>query len=226
MDTKDLSQEEIEKLFAEYDKQKEEEKKAADKSVTWVFDLDYVEPYAWYEKVFTPEECAMIIEICKQTQMQEATINKKVDEPEAVTDDYRKSNIAWVGPSADMLWVYQRLTDVIRDMNEKYYRFDLHGFLENLQFTEYNAPSGKYDWHIDKSYGKQPRKLSMVLQLTDPDEYEGGELQARYGKSPETLPMGQGTLITFPSYVVHRVTEVTKGQRHSLVGWIGGKPFK
>jgi PKHD-type hydroxylase len=223
----ELSEEQVKEILDNYDKQNEEKKKAADMSVAWVFDLDFVEPYAWYEKVFTPEECAKIIEICKQTEMKDGSINTKIEtKDEAVVDDYRNSKVAFVGPSAELLWVYERLTDVVRDMNEKYYRFDLHGFLENLQFTEYNAPSGKYDWHIDKSYGRQPRKLSIVVQLTDPEEYEGGELQAKFSKGHQELPNGQGTIIAFPSYVLHRVTEVTKGQRHSLVGWISGNPFK
>jgi PKHD-type hydroxylase len=66
----------------------------------------------------------------------------------------------------------------------------------------------------------------MVVQLTDPDEYEGGELELCLGGEPFVVPREQGTLITFPSYVLHRVKPTTKGTRHSLVGWVTGRPFR
>ena len=66
----------------------------------------------------------------------------------------------------------------------------------------------------------------MSIQLTDPSEYEGGELQLKSKNSITTVSKKKGTIIFFPSFMLHRVTPVTKGVRHSLVGWITGPPFK
>ena len=66
----------------------------------------------------------------------------------------------------------------------------------------------------------------MVVQLTDPEEYEGGELELCLGGEPFVVPKEQGTLITFPSYNLHRVRPTIEGTRHSLVGWVTGRPFR
>ena len=100
--------------------------------------------------------------------------------------------------------------------------------MEGLQFTEYKSPGQHYDMHIDKLSGGVVRKLTFVLQLTDPDTYEGSDLEMILGAGKDTFKTlrTRGTLILFPSYNLHRVTPITKGTRHSLVGWITGKPFK
>mgnify|MGYP003677217951 FL=1 len=70
------------------------------------------------------------------------------------------------------------------------------------------------------------RKLSLSIQLTDPKEYEGGELYIYEGDKGEKMKQGQGDLILFPSYMLHEVKPVTKGERNSLVCWVTGKQFK
>ena len=103
----------------------------------------------------------------------------------------------------------------------------MQDFDENIQFTEYDsAYDGYYDWHIDTG-GKElssNRKLSMSVQLSDPSEYEGGELQVV--KETNVLKKNRGSAFIFPSYLLHRVTPVTKGTRYSLVCWISGHPFR
>jgi PKHD-type hydroxylase len=70
------------------------------------------------------------------------------------------------------------------------------------------------------------RKLSLVLQLSDPSEYEGGELQTMSGPNHCAVDRQKGLIAAFPSYMLHRVTPVTKGTRYSLVVWICGPSFK
>ena len=69
------------------------------------------------------------------------------------------------------------------------------------------------------------RKLSVVVQLTDPDEYEGGEFKFKYVEQPEGFN-NRGSVLVFPSYLEHCVTPVTKGTRHSLVTWIEGPRWR
>jgi PKHD-type hydroxylase len=127
-----------------------------------------------------------------------------------------------------MDWVFRRVTDIVLNLNEKFFKFDLFGLNEGFQFTNYEAPSGKYGKHVDRGTNILVRKLSISIQLTDPEEYEGGELKLYDGGEEEGTLMykTQGTLIMFPSYVLHEVMPVTKGTRNSLVTWVTGKQFK
>jgi len=192
---------------------------------SWGFDIDRVERFAFWEDAFDPEECDAIVKYGKSFQLRKAAIlNSDNDSKE--TDGYRKSEIVFLAPADDITWCYKRLTDIILELNNSFFGFDIFGFTENLQFTEYNAPAGHYDSHIDKVYGGQIRKLSFVLQLSDPSEYEGGELRIINSNEHDIMKKKKGTLSIFPSYTLHQVTPVTKGTRHSLVGWVSGKPFR
>jgi PKHD-type hydroxylase len=85
---------------------------------------------------------------------------------------------------------------------------------------------GHYDWHVDQGATERRRKLSLVLQLSPPSDYEGCELQIRSSNKIETVPRGRGELIAFPSYALHRVTPITAGIRRSLVIWCSGPRFR
>lgn len=157
------------------------------------------------------------------------------DQPNAIVDsrtepklEVRRSQVSWL-TTENASWVYDRLSWIARQLNGLYFQFDVGGFSEHFQYTVYNEVyAGTYDWHIDKHWNmaSPPRKLSISVQLSSPDEYEGGELQLLYKKEPETMKKDLGSAIMFPSYMLHRVTPVTKGVRRSLVVWIYGPRFK
>ena len=190
-------------------------------STVWPFELDYVEDWAYFQGAFTPEECGKIIEIGNAR-----IINKSSIRGNDIANDIRDSKNSWIMPSDDSHWIFRRVTDVIVDLNSKYFKFDLYGFIEGFQFTRYDAPGGKYDQHIDRGLNTWTRKLSFTLQLSDPKDYVGGDLELYYGKDPTVPNKEQGFVTVFPSYVMHRVTPVTKGTRYSLVAWITGPSFK
>jgi len=185
---------------------------------SWNFYLDKVCTYACCEKVFTPEECQKIIKIGNNKGFINAETRGKTD--------IRSSNISWLFSSDDLEWVFRKITDVVLNLNNKYFQFDIHGISEGLQFTNYKAPSDKYGKHIDSSLNTLIRKLSLSIQLNNPKEYEGGELILYVDENGVEMKKQQGTLILFPSYVLHEVKPVTKGERNSLVTWVTGKQFK
>lgn len=181
--------------------------------------LKHYSHWAFYQKVFSPEECMKIRALLKNPQ------SGLVGGAEAgKNESIRKSSIEWLFNNEETFWIYERLTAYLHDVNSHRYKFDLHGFTEPLQLGLYQE-SGHYKWHSDFAQGFTTRKLSIVLQLSDPSEYEGGKLEF-FGFENEKVHDGQGDLIFFPSFNVHRVTPVTKGERYSLVAWIGGSPFK
>jgi PKHD-type hydroxylase len=100
------------------------------------------------------------------------------------------------------------------------------GFGDEMQYTKYYGTNkGHYSWHGDVGPGVSHRKLSLVLQLTDPSEYEGGELEISIGSRTLTVPKVKNSLAVFPSFVLHRVLPVTQGERRSLVTWISGQNY-
>lgn len=186
----------------------------------WAFELDPVHPWAFWEQAFTPEECNQIIEIGNGFVREDATTrggNK---------DKIRRSEISWLHPCNETAWIYRRMTDVVTELNERFFKFDLFGTTEGLQFTRYSSPSGKYGRHVDSSSGTLIRKLSFTVQLTDPKRYTGGDVCLYLADEPDVMKKDQGCAVLFPSYVLHEVKPVTKGTRYSLVSWITGKPFK
>jgi len=187
---------------------------------SWNFELDQVNLYAFWNNAFSKEECQTIINIAKDKGLIKGTTTGE--------SNVRDSKISWLYPVDGMDWVFRRVTDITLNLNQSFFKFDLFGINEGFQFTNYEAPSGKYGKHVDRAMNIPVRKLSISIQLTNPEEYEGGELKLYNGDDKEASVMDktQGTLIIFPSYVLHEVMPVTKGERNSLVTWVTGKQFK
>ena len=137
----------------------------------------------------------------------------------------RRTKIYWLPKTDEFIEIYKTFHQLIGKCNDDFYKFRISEITEHIQYTVYNSnDEGHYDWHVDMGPGKARRKLSLVCQLSDPSEYEGGELQINTGKVL-VAEKEKGTVILFPSYLLHRVTPVTKGIRRSLVLWIEGPAF-
>jgi len=146
--------------------------------------------------------------------------------------DRRSSEIRWIDPYlpsckfiVDSLWYYAN------EANRNAFGFDIN-YLQDIQYTKYEAANeGKYDWHCDTFWGNNTmydRKISIIMQLTDPSEYEGGdfEIDPQYPQMDPVQIRAKGTVIVIPSFLNHRVTPVTSGTRRSLVSWIQGPKFR
>jgi len=190
-------------------------------NAAWSFELDPINSYAFWKSAFSKEECEKIINIAKKNDLiKGVTLN------DIQNNEVRDSKIVWLYPSDNLDWAFRRVTDIVMNLNDRFFKFDLFGMLEGFQFTNYTAPGGKYGKHVDSTLGIPIRKLSLSIQLTDPKKYKGGELYLYPDEEGKVMEKEQGTLVLFPSYVLHEVMPVTKGERNSLVSWITGKPFK
>ena len=148
----------------------------------------------------------------------------------------RSSMVKWIPQSDDWNWLYVRMMELAKEANDETWNFDLISADENIQYTEYYAnENGHYDWHQDVGPGDlaSKRKVSITLQLSEDDEYVGGDLEITGGGSgngvfetSHVCPRGKGITVIFPSYMMHRVTPVTKGTRRSLVLWVGGSHYR
>ncbi len=177
--------------------------------------------FATWEGGFTPEQIKRIREYGDSLLLAPANISGGVVDP-----NIRKSNVAWIAATDQTMWIYDQLGFIARNLNAQFFGFDIECFLEDLQYTVYEDVGGHYGWHIDKGLTPVPRKLSLVLHLSDPSEFDGGDLQIMTGVEPRTLEKTQGMVNCFPSYVLHQVTPVTRGTRRSLVAWLSGPCFR
>lgn len=182
----------------------------------------YNEAFVWWEGAFTDKQLDILQNMAKNATKQ-ASIGTGAGE---VIQQFRRSQVSWMSNTPDTKWVFSTLANIASDMNAQHYGFDLTGFGEPLQLTNYDqAEHGMYGWHRDCAKGIS-RKLSMVVQLSDPADYEGGNLQVFTGPQPISVRKQRGLVTIFPSYVLHQVTPVTQGNRQSLVAWVSGPAFK
>jgi len=178
-------------------------------------------PFSWWEGAFTDKELDWL-----QNKAKNAEQNAQISDG-AISTDIRRSQVSWLNNDADTKWVFEKFADVASKINTADFRFDLTGFGEPLQLTNYSqSENGMYGWHLDYGAAGVSRKLSMAMQLTDPSEYEGGNLQVMAGNQPQNVRKQRGLIAIFPSYVLHQVTPVTQGSRQSLVAWVSGPAFK
>jgi PKHD-type hydroxylase len=148
-----------------------------------------------------------------------------------IRDSVRKSKVAWINFDE---WIPGILHNMMISANQMHFKYDLRHFNGQIQSTVYEGGEKSfYSWHVDGGRTgvfdgvEIERKLSISLILSEPDEYEGGELQfSYYSKHHSTGKPPAGTAVIFPSWLPHRVRPVKSGIRHSLVAWMDGPLFK
>jgi len=207
-----------------------------------------LENYYWYFKAAIPERiCNDIVRYGKSLQSQMALTGGSETQKKLTEDQLkdlkkkRDSSIVWMPHR----WLYKEIQPYVHQANTNAgwnFQWD---FTEACQFTKYEKGQ-YYGWHWDgwnKPYNRKKndptngkvRKLSVTANLSDPKDYEGGELEFDFrDRDPdkkqnihtckEILP--KGSVVVFPGFVWHRVRPVTKGSRYSLVVWNLGHPFK
>ena len=148
----------------------------------------------------------------------------------------RRSHIAWTSDP----WIYNELHEWLFTANKQAEWNYEWSVSEPCQFTKYGH-NEMYDWHSDINenpytdkgrFNGLNRKISMTLTLSNTDEYTGGDFEFKFrNREKDEIHRIEGTrekgsIIFFPSFVWHRVTPVTAGNRYSLVIWSCGKPFR
>ena len=181
-------------------------------------------PVAVWKGVFTPKELNAIEALGDALMPMRAEIAGRTDN----TEKLRITRVAWMERKPQTEWLYARLEELVLALNKQFYSFDLYGLVEAFQYTVYDdQEGGHYGWHVDLGgHDVEPRKISLSLQLTDPSRYKGCDLVLQAGNGTYCAERARGTLIAFPSYVLHRVTPIESGVRKSLVIWVAGPVFR
>lgn len=173
-----------------------------------------------------PDECDRIIERGLGYEPRTATVGFAKDVRH--DDAYRSSVVRWLDIGAEQA-IVARLMSFVTSSNRTNFGVDIVAPFD-LQFTEYHGTShGKYDWHQDiwlESNRPYDRKLSLVVQLSDPADYEGGGFEFFGLQHPGAAFAPRGSVLIFPSWLQHRVLPVTGGLRRSLVSWVEGPRWR
>jgi PKHD-type hydroxylase len=177
----------------------------------------------WSGQISNTECSDLIYNLLKLPPMKARTFNQEGDLEE---NEHRSSIVRWVEDPQikNMLWWYAQ------EANRLAFGLDVQN-VGSVQFTEYSASqAAHYDWHHDVLWGTETaydRKISVVLQLSDPSSYEGGDFEFNEVESPNSDQLKtKGTILCFPSVLQHRVSPVTKGTRYSLVSWFEGPRWR
>lgn len=178
--------------------------------------------YVYYNGLFLPHEVKQIQSLWQEDKIDKATLSGG----DAYNDELRKSSVMFIENTKANEWIYNKLAGLAINCNNERYWFDILGFHHELQLTRYSE-GDFFDWHLDFGTGEiSARKLSITMQLSDSEDYEGGDLQFMINNKIVNAPREKGTVIVFPSFINHRVTPITKGVRESIVGWVSGPPYK
>jgi len=139
----------------------------------------------------------------------------------------RRSQIVLIDKTGKYQWLYDRFWQAAQALNERFFCVDISGIEGNIQIARYDSSDqGFYDWHTDFGDVAPQRKISISVQLSRPEDYEGGELELIFRNPPARMAKSRGAFIAFPSFAVHRVRPVTRGTRWSLVAWITGSRWR
>lgn len=182
----------------------------------------------YWDDMFSAEEVKKLEEYCDTL---ETDIASTQGDARPDLKKIRTSKVAWLTRNDETAWIFDRFNHLFYLVNERFYNFNLNGY-DTIQYTTYNEnDKGEYTWHMDASLADPivengaHRKLSMTFQLND--DFEGGDFMINTGKEEDArrVDTKKGRAILFPSFVLHRVTPVTKGTRKSLVIWCLGPKF-
>jgi PKHD-type hydroxylase len=175
--------------------------------------------------ILTRAECERLVRRYERQRWARARVLSESGE-EAIDRGARSAAVKVVRRSGWNRAILSRLDAVLTDVNRRLYGFAMATPVGSLQLVRYRR-GDHVQWHMDVASGERSRrKLGMVVQLSSGDEYEGGRLELFSGPGKATAPREAGTLIVFPSYVLHRVTPVTRGVRQCLLGWTTGPRFR
>lgn len=183
--------------------------------------------WAYIKSYFTPEQCDKIVQEALKLSEYEATLG-----PSSIRKDneWRRSTLRTIVRNPTWNYLFNELDKVVAQINDQWFQVE-YNFLPGIQFATYDSTTqGFYKRHQDVFLAplKTQRKLSVTVQLSDPNSYEGGDLQfldVGHHPKPENI-RARGTVCVFPSIIFHEVTPVTKGIRHSLAGWYEGPHWR
>ncbi len=166
----------------------------------------------------TGVECDAVIAVCRNFP---ETVPSTVGQDRY--PDRRRVISREVQANPETSWIFGLIEGFAAEAAKSHYWLSLTGIKRPPQYLEYQQGCGHFERHNDYSHEQadSPRKLTVIIQLSAPADYDGGRLQI-HGMETDDLPSGRGSILVFPSFLYHSVTPVTRGVRRALVSWVAG----
>jgi PKHD-type hydroxylase len=174
--------------------------------------------------LFSSDECQRIVALARAGKFHDAAL---IGSRQA--DAVRLAQTSWLNEEGAAEWIFSRLLEAFAKSNREHFDFKLDQFSERMQVAWYDAKSNAFfDWHSDVGMSalSNRRKLTMVVQLSEADNYLGGELETNSDGHIRAASRCIGSALVLPSFVLHRVRPVTCGNRYSLTLWSHGPAFR
>ena len=179
-----------------------------------------IDPYFWiFPEVIEPALCDVIIQRGKDLPNHQGIAGGDYQ------PDLRKSTVSWFDEKD---WVSGIVAHYTHMANDQAWCFDIDG-IDGVQFTQYEL-NEFYEAHMDTfALQNNMRKLSFVLQLSSllmtirAENFLFHEDDSTF--TPDNFEK-RGSIIVFPSFLMHQVKPVTDGERYSLVSWFTGPQMK
>jgi len=187
--------------------------------------------WCYFKSYFTKQECEKIINDALKLPSQDAVVGVNGIST-ALDTSIRKSKVRFISDKdPNFTWLFDKIWKTGIEANRDFFDVQISK-LEFIQFAEYDSKyEGEYKEHHDVFWlNNDPyyhRKLSGVVQLSDPNQYEGGALEITETIHPIDKDIKeQGSVIYFPSMLRHKANKVTKGVRYSLAVWFEGPKWR
>lgn len=185
--------------------------------------------WCYFKSYFDKATCEKIIQDAATIPEQDAVVG--LGEFGKVDQQIRKSKVKFISHDDwrftylfDALWKTAILAN--RDF------FDVQiSRLNFVQLAEYNASyGGEYKEHHDVFWMNDDpyyhRKLSCIVQLSDPTTYEGGKFEITEAAPIDEDIKNQGSIVFFPSFLRHKANPVLRGVRYSIAAWFEGPKWR
>lgn len=183
--------------------------------------------------MFTSQELEKVIEVCEREILKTGAPDQT--DPEWSSLSYRLFN-GFVGRNPDTKFIFDRFAKYAKHINDTYFQLDITALIpKGFLFTKYQDPGEHLGWHTDKKEHSRYvgseipntiRKMGIALQLSDPSEYEGCDMQVIADQGIQNIPKKKGSFYCIPGYIQHQVTPLVSGKRLVLIAWYVGPKFK
>ena len=190
-----------------------------------------IEQAVLWRGAFNEEDLQTIDTIGEYAEFTKGVIGSADEESKDL--DIRDVNVTWIQPDEDNIWLFKKINEIVAKINYDKFQLDLINF-DGIQFSKYKSEeSSHYKWHIDSTNKLieegYVRMLSIIVMLSKQEEYEGGNLLFNFSGNPDMpveYELERGDMLLFYSHIPHTVTNVTAGERKTLVTWVNGPKLK
>lgn len=182
---------------------------------------------------FNAGECDFISSYCSNLKLKEGEEYSQYSN----IPQQRRANIAFIEPGpTETQWLFEKFNNLIAYYNDTNFDYDITGY-DYMQYAKYGT-GDKHDFHMDLPLGTRRldyfltecfRKLSVILLLNEPGvDFEGGNFEINHfsEKFPIDAGLKKGSVLIFPSFMIHRVAPITSGIRQTISVWPIGPKFR